>query len=152
MIGRCAEPKRGHFRSARVCLLATLLLLGACARSPSDRLAQYVKTAGSAVATAQMTLEAWLAGDVPGHYARRALQAMREQLDAAGRSLADADQIPAAQRTVLREALAQTSAAIGRAQAAVAASDRGGAATARQDVRAAASALSAALRTARGQR
>src|SRR4051794_28762955 len=117
--------------------VCALLALTACSSTPE----QERKTAVASVATAAMVTEAWLAGSVPSRFARRTLDAMREQLAAAqlGPEKPDANARDARAQAVdplglAGEALGQTAGAIER-------SDRLAAERHLQDIRAAAAAV-----------
>jgi hypothetical protein len=134
------RPQRRFLRSRGLALTA-MLLLGGCSTSKSDEEMQ-VKEARSAAATAQMTLEAWLAQGVPAHYARRTLAAMREKLDTAGDKIEQAGSSAPARQAMTLQPIRRTSEAIERAGRAIATSDRAGAAKNGEGARAAAASLS----------
>ena len=132
--------ERPIFLNARVTLAAILLLPG-CSGSGSDT-EQQVKQARTSAATAQMVLDAWLPGEVPGHYARDTLQAMQAQLDEVGKNLEQAGSSSPARQAIVLHPLSQTSDAIGRAAAAIGASDHERTAKSAEEARTAAAVLS----------
>ena len=125
-----------------VLLAAGALLLAACS-SGSDGAERQVKTAATATATAQAALSAWLAGDAPADYARRTVRTMREKLAKAAEEVAASEAGGAARRAAMLNPMRQAGAALGRAEAAVAAGDRGGAERARAEAATAATSFAA---------
>jgi len=61
-------------------LAATGLVLAACSEANADRLDQQTRMAASWTSTAVLTLDGWLGGAVPSHYARRTSQTVSKQL------------------------------------------------------------------------
>ena len=132
--------ERQIFLNARVTLAAILLLPG-CSGSGSDT-EQQVKQARTSAATAQMVLDAWLPGEVPAHYARDTLQAMQAQLEGVRKNVEQAGSSSPARQAVVLHPIRQTSDAIGRAAAAIGASDHERTAKSAEEARTAAAVLS----------
>ena len=130
---------RRHRRYARG---PSPLLLAACS-SGSDGTERQVKTAATAAATAQTALSAWLTGDAPADYARETARTMRERLTKAAEEVAASEAGGAARRAALLNPMRQAGAALGRAEAAVEAGDRGDAERARAEAATAASSFTA---------
>lgn len=61
-------------------LLLVLLALTSCTRSPAAQLKSELQTISSWTATARMTGEMWLKGNVPDAYASRTLRTAQESL------------------------------------------------------------------------
>ncbi|MFL5115171.1 MAG: hypothetical protein ACJ8DG_05955 [Microvirga sp.] len=125
-----------------VLLVAGALLLAACS-SGSDGTERQLKAAATATATAQTALSAWLAGDAPADYARRTVRTMRERLAAAAEEVVASEDGGAARRAELLNPMRQAGAALGRAEAAIAAGRRGDAERARAEAATAASSFTA---------
>jgi hypothetical protein len=131
-----------------VLLAAGALLLAACSPG-SDGTERQLKTAANATATAQTALSAWLAGDAPADYARRTVRTMRERLAKAAEEVAASEAGVAARRAALLNPMRQAGAALGRAEAAIAAGRRGDAERARAEAATAASSFTAPVSRSR---
>jgi hypothetical protein len=143
MVVRNATRKRERRSRAGVGLaLLGMLSVGACSRSESADLEQQVKEARSAAATAQMALDAWLSGEVPGDYTQPTLKAMREKLDLAADKIERAASEPPARLAITLTPMRRTSDALDQAEKAIGALDHARAAQSSVEARAAATTLS----------
>jgi hypothetical protein len=111
-------PGRQKVQLVRFSLLSALMLvLSACSQSESQQ--QRLKSAASWTATAVFTLDAWLNGDVPSHYARRTTRAVQKHLSDL---ITDAQESES--QATFQQQMKQTDGILDRAIAAIGASDR----------------------------
>jgi hypothetical protein len=122
------------------CILLACLPVAAGPKA-ADRDERRLESALSAIATADMAIDAWLAATVPAHYARRTLEVMRLKLDESENQEASASHS--------RLALQPVGEMLDRARGAVTALDRAAAAHALEDFRGLAGAIRGEPRTAR---
>ena len=122
-------------RASRLRPACLLLVLAACARSPSEDVRQQTGTAAASAATALMVLDAWRSDAAPAHYARRTCESMRRQLREAAEEIGRTG-VPQARRATA--AIRAASEAIGDAETALSVSDRAAVERSRQAIASAA--------------
>jgi hypothetical protein len=113
---------RTTFRHGGFCIFLSILALTACS-SASQKAEEQRKMAASYAQSARVTLEAWSAGAIPSHYARRTLESLKKRLAEAADQIKKANGSNGA-RQPDPAPIERIAAALGQAGAAMAKGDR----------------------------
>lgn len=103
--------------------LLLLTVLTGCSGTEADKLTKELQTVTSWAATAEMTSEAWMQGNVPTAFAKQTLSTAQKKLHKQTETIAQSSYDPAQRRTIL-EHLQSLESTVGQMSIAVEQEDR----------------------------